>query len=119
MDKKYLQGYVEKAEDQDGILQVAVASDEAPDRQGEIVKAEGWDFKNFKKNPVLLWSHNAGFGEQRPPIGRVEDIRAEGKKILFKPVFDMADEFAGGLFRKYKEKFLSAFSVGFIPIERD
>lgn len=119
MDKKYLQGYVEKAEDQDGILQVAVASDETPDRQGEIVKAEGWDFKNFKKNPVLLWSHNAGFGEQKPPIGKITDVRTEGKKLLFKPVFDMADEFAADIYRKFKDGFLNAFSVGFIPLERD
>lgn len=117
--KQYLKAYVEKQDDQDGVLQVAIANEETPDREGETIKVAGWDLNNFKKNPVLLWSHNSGFGEQRPPIGRVEDIRVEGKKLLFKPVFDMADSFAAEIFRKFKDGFLNAFSVGFIPLARD
>ena len=118
MEKQYLQAYVEKAET-DGTLQVAVASDETVDREGEVVKAEGWDLTSFKKNPVFLWSHNAGFGEQRPPIGKVTNLKLDGKKLTFKPIFDMADEFAADIFRKFKDGFLNAFSVGFIPLERD
>lgn len=122
MDKRIAKAYVEKAEE-NGILQVAIASDGVVDRHGESINQEGWNFKNFKKNPVFLWSHNSGVGEARPPIGKVKKLWFEGKgkrsKLMFQPQFDMEDDFARDIYRKYKDGFLSAFSVGFIPLEME
>src|SRR5665213_2034510 len=28
------------------------------DRQSDTVSADGWDFANYLKNPVVLWAHN-------------------------------------------------------------
>ena len=37
---------------------IAVASTEDEDRDKDIIRQDGWDLKNFKKNPVVPWSHN-------------------------------------------------------------
>ena len=72
---------------------------------------------------MFLWAHNSGLGEARPPIGKVLKIWTEGKgkkaKLMFRPQFDMADEFARDIYRKFKDGFLNAFSVGFKPLEID
>jgi len=95
----------------------AVASTEAPDRWGDVVKQDGWELDNFKKNPVLLWMHKY----DEPPIGKVVDIRVEGGKLVFKAQF--ADEgthpLADTAYQLYKQGILRAFSVGFIPKEFD
>lgn len=117
-----LKGYAEKSgEESDGLLDVSVASTAIVDRDGESINQDGWDLKNFKKNPQLLWAHN--MRELRPPIGKVTKIwfdgDGKGKVMKFKALFDMADEFAKEVYRKIKDGFLNAFSVGFLPLEKD
>lgn len=34
-----------------------IASTEDMDRDGEIIKADGWDYTNFLKNPVIIANH--------------------------------------------------------------
>lgn len=54
-----------------------VFSSEAPDRVGDVLKVSGWDLKDFRRNPVALWSHD---GRSRPPIGLAHDLsKAEGR----------------------------------------
>jgi phage head maturation protease len=38
---------------------------------------------------------------------------------MFQPQFDLEDSFAKEIYRKYKDGFLNAFSVGFIPLEAE
>lgn len=114
-------GFVEKSDSEDGLLDVSVASSSVVDRDGESINQDGWDLKNFKKNPQLLWAHN--MREVKPPIGKITKIWFEGegkaKVMKFKAMFDMADEFAKEIHRKIKDGFLNAFSVGFMPTERE
>lgn len=114
-------GYSEPDTIEEGVINASVASTGVVDRMGEIIDQDGWDLRNFKKNPALLWGHN--IREERPPIGRVEKIWFDGegksKRLMFKAVFDMADAFAADVWRKFKDGFLNAFSVGFLPLERD
>jgi HK97 family phage prohead protease len=49
-----------------------VLSDETPDRMGDIIQADGWKLANFKRNPIALFGHNAGF-----PIGTWKNLRIE------------------------------------------
>jgi len=115
-DKRFAKAYVRDVSDKtDGLLTGVVGSTAAVDRYGEIIDQGSWDLKHFKKNPVILWAHNLTFGEDRPPIGKAMKVKVEGDSLLFDIQFDMADPFAADIFRKYKEKFLNAFSVGFIP----
>lgn len=118
----HIKGLVKKVDDNDnsGILEAVIGSSNVVDRMGEVVDQDGLDLKNFKKNPVLLWAHNSGLGENRPPIGKVIKTWLEGvskKKLMFKLEFDMEDEFAAMIYNKYKKGFLSAFSIGFQPLE--
>src|SRR3972149_843322 len=122
MDHFIAKAYVEKRDnDEEGILEAAVASTGNEDRHGEELNQEGWELKNFKKNPAFLWGHN--FREERPPIGKVLKVwlDGEGKKtrLMFKPKFDLEDPFAAEIYRKYKDGFLNSFSVGYIPLEID
>ena len=45
-------------------------SDETIDRDGEIIKVDGWQLANYKKNPVILWGHNHSI----PAIGKAERV---------------------------------------------
>jgi len=122
LNRMIAKAYVEKvADDEEGVLEVAIASSGSTDRHGDIIDQEGWNLKNFKKNPVLLWGHNSY--ETRPPIGKIMKIWTDGegkrKKLLFKPKFDLKDEFAALIYHKYKEGYLNSFSVGFMPLDQE
>lgn len=90
----------------------ARASSKKEDRDRDILHQDGFDLKNFKKNPVIPWSHNYW----EPPVAKSVKTWVDGD-LMFQPKFDMADEFAVKIFNKYKGGFLTSFSVGFIGIE--
>lgn len=116
----YLKAFVEtlnKEAGDSGILGECVITSSAVDRDQDIITADGWDFTNFEKNPVLLWSHNSGFDENRPSIGKVINVRQQGSKWFFTPQFDMEDEFARMIYSKFQRGFLNAFSIGFMALE--
>lgn len=103
---------------------LAIASTSVVDRQGEIVSVDGWDLKNFKKNPVLLWSHN----HDEIAVGTAKNVRivGEGKKrqMTFEPVFHDKTPTAAALKALYEgdedmKPVLNSFSVGFKPIDTD
>lgn len=87
-----------------------VASDETVDRYGDIVSLDGWDLKNFRRNPVFLWMHS-----HYQPIGQVKKIGVEGDKLLATVrFFDAGDsKLADDLWRLVKKRKLRAVSVGF------
>lgn len=116
MSKKFARAYVREVSDKtDGLLTGAIGSTAAVDRYGESIDQSSWDLKHYKKNPVILWAHNLTLGEDRPPIGKATKVKVVDDQLTFDIQFDMADPFAADIFRKYKDGFLSAFSVGFIP----
>ena len=91
---------------------VAIASTEGVDRVGDSLKLKDWDLKNFTKNPVLQAGH-----DYRPQftIGIAENMRVEGKELIFTPKFHSITPLATQIAKMYKEKFLTAWSVGFVP----
>lgn len=106
-----LKGYLEVKE---GEI-TGIASTEATDRDGEVIKQSGWDLSNFNRNPVLMLMHNY----QEFPVGKITDIGIEGGKLTFKAIFTEATQKAIEAYALVKEGILSAFSVGFIPREYD
>lgn len=92
---------------------MGIASTENPDRDGEIILQNGWDLEDFKKNPVILASHNYG----QFPIGKVTDIAIKDGKLLFTAIFSESTQLARDAYALIKEGILNAFSVGFIPRE--
>jgi uncharacterized protein len=93
---------------------VARASSSKEDRDKDIVRQEGINLKNFKKNPVIPWSHNYW----EPPVAKSIKTWVDGDlDLLFKPKFDMEDPFSVKIFNKYKNGFLTSFSIGFIGLD--
>jgi len=110
-EKLYTKAFVKEIDENERTL-VAYASTETLDRDGDIIEASGWVLDNFRKNPVLLWAHRYDM----PPIGKVLWVKHDGKSLKFKARF--ADtQMASDIWRLFKDGYLNAFSVGFIPIE--
>ena len=92
----------------------AIASTEAVDRDGDIIRVAGWDLKDFKAHPVLLSSHN--YRSLTSVIGLWEKMEVKGKRLIGTAKFFLDDgnvEAEAGF--KLIEKGLGAFSVGFKP----
>jgi HK97 family phage prohead protease len=97
---------------QEGEFEV-IASTSDKDRMGDIVKVDGWELKNFKRNPVMLWAHD----NYLPPIAKAMKIWTEDGKLMVKGKFastPLGQEIAGLV----KDGFINAVSVGFIPLKR-
>jgi hypothetical protein len=96
-----------------------VSSDETLDRYDEVIVASGWRLENYLRNPVFQNSHQ--YGDILFTLGKalITDIRTvAGRQVLFQRIEFAVDanpmaRIAYGL---YKSKFLSAVSVGFIPL---
>lgn len=89
-----------------------VASGIKEDRYGEVVDPAGFDFKAFKKNPVMLWAHN----HQLLPIAKVIKIWKDEKQVYAKA--EWADTpFAQEVRQLVEGGFLNCVSVGFLPRE--
>lgn len=97
----------------------AIASTAIEDRDGETIQQEGWDLKNFKKNPVLLWSHD----HTDLPIGTAKGIKVEGEgksaKLTFEPVLHEITDKAKAIKQLVEAGIIKTFSVGFRPMEMD
>lgn len=118
MEAQRIKALLKKVGKKTGILTGVIGSTADLDRYGDSVNQESWQLENYKQNPVILWAHNASFSEDRPPIGKATRVEVIEGKLEFDIEFDLADEFAANIFRKYAEGFLNAFSVGFIPHQR-
>ena len=94
---------------------VATASTEDEDRDKDIIRQDGWNLKNFKKNPMIPWSHD--YWEIPVAKSLRTWVDKATKKLLFKPQFDDSDETSMKIFNKYKNGFLTSFSVGFRGIK--
>lgn len=93
----------------------AIASTESKDRDGDILRANGWKLKNYRRNPVVLWGHDS----LSLPVAKAKDIRVNDTKLVFRPQFATAEQnpFAEQVFQMFKAGFLRAFSVRFDPID--
>jgi len=90
-----------------------VMSDMSLDRDQERVDPAGADFKNFKKNPVVLWAHDY----TRPAIGKISNPKVKDGRVVGKVEFDDkdTDEFAWMIGQKVKKGIINAGSIGFKP----
>lgn len=98
-----------------------IASDETPDRVGDVIKVAGWELMHYKQNPVILWGHD---GTNIPPIGRSTNVRRGtgpgGKPALLSSIEfapKEANPFAETVYQLAKGGFVNAVSVGFQPVE--
>ena len=93
-----------------------VLSDATVDRYGDIVEAEGWDLRNFRKNPIALFGHSSAF-----PIGTWENVRVDGGRLVARLKLAARGTSArlDELISLVEQRILRAVSVGFRPIEAE
>jgi len=99
-----------------------IASSQDVDRHGDTILQDGWDLKAFKKNPVILNSHN--YNDATEVIARATKtwIEGKGKASKMYQTWEFAVDAnpkAKIIFDLYAGGFLHASSVGFIPTEFD
>lgn len=116
---------VDKRIDEEGNYEFTM-SDEIMDRHGTIVKlGKGANIKEYQKNPILLWMHQANggfFGEDYNPdnvIGYTKTFIKDGK-LKAVPFFEGLESTGNELAEKIKKKIdfgsLRGLSIGFIPL---
>lgn len=93
-----------------------VLSDESVDRYGDIIQADGWDLKAFKKNPVALFNHHAG-----SIVGTWENVRVEGKRLVgrLKLAAPGTSRLVDEVRSLVSQKILKAVSVGFRALKAE
>lgn len=91
----------------------AIFSTQDVDRHGDTIIQEGWYLKAFKKNPVIINSHN--YHDAAEVIGKAANVKVEKKKLQGKITFAINENpKAKIIFDLYAGGFLNAFSVGMI-----
>ncbi len=112
----YTKALIEKADN--GEI-TAIASTAVEDRQGEIVEVEGWDLKDFKANPIILWGHD----HSQLPIGKATKTWIEGSgkqaKLMTKIAFQEVTELGRAVKQLVADGVLKTLSVGFMPVDAD
>lgn len=91
----------------------AIASTPVVDRQGDIVDQATWNLDNFKKAPVIPWAHDYS----QPPVARATEIGVVNGVLQFtyQATPPGMYEFGDLIWNFYRNQYMFAFSVGFIP----
>ena len=111
--RKSFEPYEVKADEETRRVSFVITTG-AVDRDNDTIKVDGWDFKNWLKNPVVLWGHNSSI----PPIAKGVSLVKRGGAIhataQFPPegVYELADT-VFGLIKHLGTP--GATSVGFRP----
>lgn len=102
-------------ESPDGLKVPFIISTNTIDRDNDTINVDGWDLKNYKKNPVVLWVHDS----RQPPVAKSLTVKVEDKKLKSTAQFATQDLYPFGYMigQMYAKGFLNAVSVGFDPIK--
>lgn len=111
--KQYISEIKVPDDDEDELVLQFAISTGVEDRDGDTINPKGWNLKNYKKNPVVLWAHSYW----NPPIAQGLKVWIEDEKL--KAIAKFTDEelypFGYMIYRMCKAGFLNATSVGFQP----
>ena len=110
---KFIKAETKILDEKEGTI-TAIVSTESVDRDGDIIRQDGWDLRHFKAHPVLLSSHNyRGLTNQ---IGEWTRMEVVGKELVGEARYYIGQgnpEADWGFFLAGRDK--AAFSVGFQP----
>jgi hypothetical protein len=96
---------------------VSTISTTAVSRSGDIVLPEGLKMANYRKNPVVVWSHNYYI----PPLGTAMWVKPSKQGVIAKSRFatkprtTTGDWFPDIVLDLYNQKVLRGFSIGIQP----
>src|SRR6266478_3435093 len=92
-----------------------ISSDETLDRYNEIISASGWKLENYNRNPIFQNAHQ--YGDIIFTIGKALSTEVSSGKLIQRIQFACdANPIAKIAYGLYRGKFLSAVSVGFVPV---
>jgi len=112
--RKTYQAETKQAEGAERTLIVKISTS-SPDRSNDVVLPSGVVLENYLKNPVVAFGHNySGLS-----IAKTQEIAITDDGILAKLVFPKAGvyELADTVYELYKDGFMNAWSIGFMPME--
>lgn len=118
MDKMYTRAVLTRtrAGDDGKRVYTFLATTEAVDRQNEILSLDGWELDNYRRNPVVIDSHNYGGIENI--VGTASEVRQTERGLEVDISFNMTPR--GRLAEQLVEEGnLRAVSVGFISKEME
>lgn len=115
-----------KTLDNPGRILRFIASDEAPDRDNDIVRVKGWELSHYAKNPVVLWAHSYAL----PPMGKCVNIVKTDRELIVDTKFPTLEEMCSDIshpsdhalltdtvYNLYRGGYMNAVSVGFQPLD--
>ena len=76
-----------RGEDTDTRMVDFVASTEDVDRDGDVIRVQGWDVDEYRKNPVILWAHDYSL----LPIGKAVKVWREDAELKVRVFFAPED----------------------------
>jgi len=91
-----------------------VISDASVDRMGDVIDLEGWELKNYRRNPVVQFAHQY----DRPAVGQATKVWTEDNKLKARVQF-APTALGQELQTLYTGRFMRATSVGFMPLEEE
>ena len=94
---------------------VFTASTESTDREGDVIKADGWVLDNFKSGGVLLWGHN----QDKLPVGKVLWVKQKDGQLLGKARFNGQTQLSKDVEKLVRMGDLTGISVGFRALESE
>lgn len=92
-----------------------IASSEDIDRSGEIIKVNGWDDANYRKNPVILANHSYKIQDI---VWKMTKIYKEWKNLIVEWIFTEKTEMGKTCKDLYDAWFLKTVSVWFLVKKR-
>ena len=100
-----------QAEDGSGHRMVIAANEVS--RNGDELNLRGVSFKSYRKNPVVLWSHDTYSGI---PIAKTLDIGHDDQgRIVADFEFNSSDEFAARVENAWNGGFIRGASIRYMP----
>ena len=111
-----LKAYIEK---KDSKSYTFIVSSEAIDRTGDIVKVDGIDYKNYMKNPVVLFQHERSGKNGTYPIGKTKRMWKENGKLKAEVELHEDTETARTVKGLIDKGMLNAASIGFRGVKRE
>lgn len=92
-----------------------IGSTQDVDRDGDRIMLDGWDLKEYKKNPVVLFGHD----QHAEPVARTKKVWIDParKSLMFDVEFPEPEVSSKGdsLYKLYKAGYMAATSVSFLP----
>jgi len=99
---------------QDAVLDF-VASDGSLDRYDEVVSVNGWQLDHYRKNPVVVDSHD--YSSVAKILGCSEEISVCDGQLVNRVRFALDNPLGALAFKMARAGFIRSESVGFQPLE--